>query len=144
MGINWRPGMNDLLFVYGSLKQNGKFHRLIQKEIDIVKSYPSGSEKFFVRGTLIDLGKYPGLVQGNGKVWGELFSITDRGLQICHTIEGYEPKGKSLYYPLLQPVYNKDGAVLYSQAIVYFYNAVDTDFSWENNNCKLIVERNLN
>lgn len=138
MGINWRPGMNSLLFAYGSLKRGGAFYHLIQKEIDVVSSYQSGSEKFFVRGILIDLGKYPGLVPGNGQVWGELFSITDEGLQICHRIEGYKPRATSLYYPILQPVYNEHGAALGGQAIVYFYNICDVDFNW--NNCNLEVE----
>jgi len=131
MGINWRPGMDNLLFVYGSLKRDGKFHHLIKREIDVVASYERENEKFFVRGILINLGEYPGLVQGNGKVWGELFSITNKGLQICHRIEGYKPGGTSLYYPILQPVYSEHGAILCRQAVVYLYNVCDVDFCWD-------------
>src|SRR5580700_8569997 len=54
-----------------------------------------------IAGALFDLGSYPGLVPGDGRVVGELFEIVDvaRALPLLDHYEGYDaadPEG-SLY-----------------------------------------------
>ena len=45
----------------------------------------------FARGDLYDLGDFPGMVAGNGRVYGELYEIDDGILSELDQIEGYFP-----------------------------------------------------
>lgn len=121
----------DKLFTYGTLKRDGRFHYSIEKEIQLI------NDDCYMRGVLISLGEYPAAIDGIGKVWGELFSITEKGLQICHKIEGYEPGKDIVYYPVHKTVYELDGFCLAKDAIVYIINPLNVDFCWIK--CKLEV-----
>ncbi len=45
-----------------------------------------------LRGTLVDLGAFPGLVAGDGSVTGELYEVADRAvLERLDRFEGYDP-----------------------------------------------------
>ena len=131
MRINWRKETRHLLFVYGSLKRSGQFHHLIQEEIELL------NDDCYTRGTLISLGKYPAMIDGIGKVRGELFSITDKGLSICNRIEGYKPGKYSFYYPVYKDVYELDGHCYVRDALVYIVNPLNISFNWFN--CDLEV-----
>ena len=101
--------------LYGSLRKQGG----IGDEPDLSKRLkPAGAA--IIEGKLIDLGDYPGLIQGPGEVQAELCEVVDRdAFRIMDQHERYDPtdvKG-SLYLRravrLLQP--NVD-------AWVYVYN----------------------
>lgn len=63
-----RSADGDLLFVYGTLMRGLPLHRAM-----------AGGATFLghgsVRGRLLDLGRYPGLVDGQGRVRGELYRV---------------------------------------------------------------------
>ena len=126
-----RTNLRHLLFVYGSLKRSGMFHNLIQDEVELLNS------DCYTRGILISLGKYPAMINGIGKVRGELFSITSKGLSICNRIEGYKPGRYSFYYPVFKDVYEQDGHCYVRDAIVYIVNPLNITFNWFN--CDLEV-----
>jgi gamma-glutamylcyclotransferase (GGCT)/AIG2-like uncharacterized protein YtfP len=126
-----RIKLKHLLFVYGSLKRSGQFHYLIQKEIELL------NDDCYTRGILISLGKYPAMIDGIGKVSGELFSITDKGLSICNRIEGYKPGKYSFYYPVHKDVYEPNGDFA-ADALVYIINPLNISFNW-NKNCDLEI-----
>ena len=65
-----RPGatLAVLLFTYGTLMRGYGLHRLLAQ----TATYLGAGE---VRGTLLDLGRYPGLVEGRGAVAGEVYRL---------------------------------------------------------------------
>lgn len=70
------------LFVYGSLMKNQSNH-----------DYYLADTKFLTDVTLsgyeiYDLGCYPGIIEGNGKVYGELYEVTDEELKRVDRLEG--------------------------------------------------------
>ena len=78
--------MDDLnkIFVYGTLKEGGFFARHFD-------SYRISSERATIKGTMISLGEFPGIVlQGDGEVVGELheYSSFDNVLEEIDRIEG--------------------------------------------------------
>jgi len=124
----------DKIFVYGTLKRDGRYFSSIEKEVKFIR------DDVYVRGVLISLGKYPGLIEGNGKVIGELFSITEIGLKKCNKIEGYSyyDKDKNLYYPMRKDIFSEQ-EIFVDSAIVYIFNTVSTYFVWQNKTAKIIV-----
>lgn len=77
----------------------------------------------FARGDLYDLGEYPGLVPGDGIVYGELYAIDEDIRLDLDRIEGYVPgcDDRSIYLRRSIDVsLMKDGRPL--QAEVYVYN----------------------
>lgn len=81
--------------VYGSLRKGGG----IGDEPDLSEHLrPAGAA--IVEGRLVDLGQYPGLVPGSGRVRAELYEIIDPGvLRVLDRHERYDsndPRG-SLY-----------------------------------------------
>lgn len=77
------PERADLLFAYGTLMRGYALHPVLARGARFV-----GAGR--VRGRLLDLGRYPGLVAGPGTVVGELYRIDDP--QLLGTLdreEGY-------------------------------------------------------
>ena len=60
----------DLLFAYGTLMRGYPLHRVLARGATFV-----GAGR--VRGVLLDLGRYPGLVAGRGAVTGELYRLDE-------------------------------------------------------------------
>ena len=72
-----------LLFAYGTLMRGYGLHRLLAAEATFL-----GEGR--TRGRLLDLRGYPGLVDGDGWVRGELYRLRDRELlQALDREEGY-------------------------------------------------------
>ena len=74
---------STILFVYGTLMRGYALHRLL-----------AGGATFLgdaaVRGSLVDLRGYPGLVDGPGSVRGELYRLHDAELlPVLDRAEGY-------------------------------------------------------
>jgi gamma-glutamylcyclotransferase (GGCT)/AIG2-like uncharacterized protein YtfP len=111
-----RVGDRVPVFVYGTLKQGGRYHEVMQQAGGAL----TGPAQ--VRGGLIDLGDYPGLVSADGRVDGEVYLVTGEGLAILDRLEDFDPANlpDSLYHRrwtslLAGPV---------SRAWVYWYNPV--------------------
>lgn len=107
----------DYIAVYGSLREGLALPDLP----DDVGQMLQRKGPCIIQGELYDLGDYPGLLDGDGTVVGELYTITDlKALRLLDTYERYDASDRagSLYIRkcvrLAQPV----GL----DAWVYFYN----------------------
>ena len=75
--------MATILFTYGTLMRGYGLHRLLAPG---AKLLGAGS----VRGTLLDLGDFPGLVDGAGRVVGEVYRLdAPELLALLDRAEGY-------------------------------------------------------
>ncbi len=72
----------NTIFVYGSLLRGlGNHYRLDGQEF-LGAAKVSGFD-------MVDLGAYPGIVDGSGEIVGELFSVNDWGLDSLDQLEGH-------------------------------------------------------
>jgi gamma-glutamylcyclotransferase (GGCT)/AIG2-like uncharacterized protein YtfP len=77
------PRGNALLFAYGTLMRGYGLHAALRRGATLVGE---GA----VRGCLLDLGRYPGLVGGGGRVQGEVYRLDDAELlPVLDREEGY-------------------------------------------------------
>ena len=74
---------SPLLFTYGTLMRGYGLHAVLARGASRVGA---GS----VRGRLLDLGRYPGLVDGRGRVHGEVYRLDDELLPVLDREEGYQ------------------------------------------------------
>ena len=73
----------ELIFVYGTLMKDYDLHHVLARGARFV-------ERGKVRGRLLDLGAYPGMVTGVGQVKGEVYRLEDPELlPILDAEEGY-------------------------------------------------------
>src|SRR5690348_780487 len=82
-----------LVFVYGTLRKHERNHHLMNGATCI-------AEQAWTSGTLFDTNmSYPILMeQVSGRVYGELYEITQKQLTKLDALEGYEGKGKNNFY----------------------------------------------
>lgn len=71
-----------LLFAYGTLMRGDVRHRHLGPTAVFITEAS-------VRGSLLGLGSYPGLVEGSGRVRGELFRLDPQVLPAVDREEGY-------------------------------------------------------
>lgn len=78
------PGsVRELLFVYGTLMRGQPLHPALAPGATFVG-------RGYVRGRLLDLGPYPGLIDGTGRVRGEIYRIdASEVLLLVDREEGY-------------------------------------------------------
>src|SRR5206468_10058566 len=69
------------LFLYGTLMRGEPAHRLLAGRVTFV-------DDGTVVGTLLHLGKFPGLVAGRGRVRGEVWRLDAR--EVLRTLDEYE------------------------------------------------------
>src|SRR5262249_26308342 len=93
--------MSVSVFVYGTLKRESpkEPHRLLRSA-----TYLSRAS---IRGTLYDLGRYPGLIRGSNsddRVFGELYQLSEddasRALRRLDEYEGNEYERRRVYVTL--------------------------------------------
>jgi len=119
--------MTDLLFVYGTLRQDSRHE--MYRELARHAAYIGMGR---VRGTLRDLGEYPGLVDrggGDAEVHGELYELEEpeRTLALLDEYEGCGP-----HDPEPHEFVRKEAEVLTEspdavRAWVYVYNGDPTE-----------------
>jgi gamma-glutamylcyclotransferase (GGCT)/AIG2-like uncharacterized protein YtfP len=74
---------SPLLFTYGTLMRGYGLHAVLARGAS-----PMGTGS--VRGHLLDLGRYPGLIDGRGRVLGEVYRLDDTELlPVLDREEGY-------------------------------------------------------
>ena len=74
---------NPLLFAYGTLMRGYGLHAVLARGATLVGEGTA-------RGCLLDLGRYPGLVAGAGRVHGEIYRLDDAELlPVLDREEGY-------------------------------------------------------
>ena len=69
------------LLVYGTLMPGASNHSLIERYV--LHAVPGTAQ-----AVLVDLGRFPALIPGNGLVRGVLLTIDSTVLKICDTLEG--------------------------------------------------------
>ncbi|MCL4795102.1 MAG: gamma-glutamylcyclotransferase [Bryobacteraceae bacterium] len=74
----------DRLFAYGTLRSGGPRHAVLRR------ARPARVVEAWAPGRLLDLGEYPGLIEGRGRVAGELFEFDslEALLPLLDEIEG--------------------------------------------------------
>jgi len=114
----------NCLFVYGTLKRgqvNGELLAPVCEKVELAST----------EGRLVDLGLFPGMVPGNGRVHGELlfFPLNHMAtvLAVADHLEGCDPDdpAASLFYRERVIVTTTDGNVL--ESFAYFYNQSHPD-----------------
>ncbi len=71
----------DFVFAYGTLMSGNSNHHIVESETFIGKATVNGY-------TLFDLGCYPGVKPGNGKIKGELYWVSANSLKRLDSFEG--------------------------------------------------------
>jgi gamma-glutamylcyclotransferase (GGCT)/AIG2-like uncharacterized protein YtfP len=72
-----------LIFTYGTLMRGYELHHVLARAATFLGP---GS----VRGRLVDLGRFPGLIEGRGRVRGEIYRLDDPELlTVLDREEGY-------------------------------------------------------
>jgi gamma-glutamylcyclotransferase (GGCT)/AIG2-like uncharacterized protein YtfP len=106
----------EFVFVYGSLMRGEEHHGHIESG-----SF-AGEGK--TAGVLVSLGRYPGLIDGQGSVRGELYRFADMpaALDVLDDFEEYDATDvdASIYVRVARPVSMHDGRIVL--AWVYRYN----------------------
>src|SRR5215472_2106541 len=109
-----------LVFVYGLLMRGHDLHHHMESG----EYVGDGS----VKGALVSLGRYPGLIEGSGTVRGELYRFADlpAALDVLDDVEEFEPTdpSRSLYLRIPIRVRTNDGEV---DAWTYLYNGSTDD-----------------
>ena len=75
------PAPASHLFLYGTLMRGQPAHRLLAGRATFV-------DEATVAGTLLALGRYPGVVAGRGRVRGEVWRL--EAPQVLRTLDDYE------------------------------------------------------
>ena len=103
------------IFVYGTLMTG------LQRQRALSRSHFLGNGS--IAGELYDLGRFPALIKGSSKVFGELYDISELTLSHLDQIESYDsenPEG-SLYIRREVEFYlNPDAEPVTAES--YFYN----------------------
>ena len=78
----------------------------------------------WIAGRLVTLGRYPGCLDGDGKVSGEIYRLDDvaASLEALDDLEDFDPANpeKSTYLRVIRDVHDEDGTIM--GAWVYMYN----------------------
>jgi gamma-glutamylaminecyclotransferase len=73
--------MPNKLFVYGTLKKGYRLHGYLENS-------PFLKEAQIPNHVLLDLGSFPGMVLGEGKVKGEIYEVSDEVIDTLDHVEG--------------------------------------------------------
>ena len=105
--------MHDL-FIYGTLMPGLR----LQAEMH-------GAERLGrarVPGRLVDVGRYPGLLHGDGLVSGEVYRVSDAQLARLDEVEDMVPGDRAASQYWRERVTVRDGALAGQQVWTYVYN----------------------
>lgn len=108
------------VFVYGTLKPNYSNYNSLNIKERSIKEKPG-----YVKGKLIDLGSFPGLVKGNNKIFGVIIYFNDsKLLKDMDMLEGFKlPNSPSNLYNREEVcVYDEENDKVISRAYIYFLN----------------------
>ncbi|QKR00469.1 gamma-glutamylcyclotransferase [Metallosphaera tengchongensis] len=104
------------IFVYGSLRYGFELHHYLRRSRFVGLGYAEGFEMY-------NLGGYPGVVKGDGRVWGEVYEINQETLARLDQVEGYEGLEDDLYVRETTTVYfDEQRQHKLSGVYLYIYN----------------------
>ncbi|QIW24991.1 gamma-glutamylcyclotransferase [Sulfolobus sp. S-194] len=101
------------LFVYGSLRYGFELHHLLENSRFVGLAYTEGYKMY-------DLGSYPGVVKGDGIIYGEVYEVDDNTILLLDKVEDYRGRPDDLYIREKTKVYFDDKR-RYSLSDVYIY-----------------------
>lgn len=148
------------LFVYGSLRYGFELHHILKNSRYIGLGYIEGYKMY-------DLGHYPGIIRGDGIVWGEVYEIDYDTLNFLDEVEDYRGTQEDLYIREKTTVYfdtrrkfklNDVYVYIYNQPIIDREEIINGDYSsWvgmpilvnyfayaENTNLDILRQRGVN
>lgn len=109
------------VFVYGTLRQG-------DCRSGVLQDYPCLASEAYIEGfDLLNLGAFPGIVPGEGRVRGELYEIDEVCLRVLDGIEGFrkdDPK-HSLYLReqvVVEVPSDGEEELFFPDVYVYVYN----------------------
>ena len=124
------PGRSDgdFIFVYGGLMRGFDLHHHLAGATFVCPAT--------ARGKLYAIGTYPGMVEGDGTVLGELYTSDDPAvvLEVLDEVEGYDPLDYAAtndYVRVQRSVHTEDGRDV--TAWLYLYNRTVSGFELINN-----------
>ncbi len=125
------------VFVYGTLRKHEKNHGFLVNAKCL-------AQQCWTHGFLYDtnLG-YPGMVAGQGRVYGELYQVTEEELKAIDRLEGYEEgRGGNQFERVRRPIYTDWGM---KEAFVYFLVDVNqsnqTPVIYGNWRCRSLLDK---
>ncbi len=92
------------IFVYGTLRTGQYYHHLIKQQV-------RSTQKATIEGLLFDLPYgYPAVIEGKGKVVGELFAFENHQEALCilDELEGFHGPGKENEYERIEAMATLD------------------------------------
>ena len=102
------------LFIYGTLMPG------LRLEAEMQGAERLGPAR--VSGQLVDVGRYPGLLQGGGWVTGELYRVSDAQLARLDQVEEMVPGDRAASQYWRERVTVQEGALAGQQVWTYVYN----------------------
>ena len=122
--------MDNLIFVYGSLKSGHGNNVLLQDSNFVCKAITVDSDY-----EMISLGAFPALVDGDQYIHGEVYSVTDDILDRVDSLEGngsFYQRKKAMVMSTSQPA----GKSYY--AWIYILVNQDRDSGYDNSNIEIL------
>jgi gamma-glutamylcyclotransferase (GGCT)/AIG2-like uncharacterized protein YtfP len=109
------------IFVYGGLMRGFDLHHHMAGAAFVGEGW--------IAGRLISLGRYPGLLSGDGEVQGEVYRLDDAAadLEALDDLEDFDPgdPGKSIYQRVLSDVHMRDGTIVRAWTYIYAQDPMD-------------------
>ena len=103
------------IFVYGGLMRGFDLHHYLAGATFVGEGW--------VAGRLVSVGRYPGLLDGDGQVSGEIYRLEDAAsLEALDDLEEFDPADpeRSEYLRIVRDVHGENGATV--SAWLYLYN----------------------
>jgi gamma-glutamylcyclotransferase (GGCT)/AIG2-like uncharacterized protein YtfP len=106
--------MTQLLFIYGTLMPGLRLEAQMQGARFVGPAH--------IAGRLIDVGRYPGLLHGDGQVTGEVYEVGDAHLARLDGVEGVVPGDRAASQYWREEVTVLSGPLQGQRAQTYLYN----------------------
>ena len=106
--------MTHAIFIYGTLMPG------LRLEAEMLGARFVGPAH--IAGRLIDVGHYPGLLQGDGQVTGEVYEVDDAHLTRLDGVEGVVPGDRDASQYWREEVTVLSGPLQGQRAQTYLYN----------------------
>ncbi len=106
--------MKNTLFIYGTLMPG------LRLEAEMHGALFVGPAQ--IQGRLIDVGRYPGLLQGEGQVSGEVYEVDDAHLARLDVVEDMVPGDRDASQYWREEVTVLNGPLQGQQVQTYVYN----------------------
>ena len=106
--------MTQLLFIYGTLMPGLRLEAQMQGARFVGPAH--------IAGRLIDVGRYPGLLHGDGQVTGEVYEVGDAHLARLDGVEGVVSGDRAASQYWREEVTVLSGPLQGQRAQTYLYN----------------------